>query len=84
MLKEGLSLDDVKDVGFCLVGPVNWAGREAQVEKTVGTVQEGHQTIADGVVGKRTKPGDQNTHKEQRRQARPSQQPTTLKSECKA
>ena len=31
----------MKDVGFCLGSPVNWAGREAQVEATVSTVQEG-------------------------------------------
>ena len=29
LLKEGLPLHDTRDVGFCLAGPVNWAGREA-------------------------------------------------------
>ena len=43
------------DVGFCLAGPVNWAGREAQVKMMVSTVQKGHQAIADTVMEKRTK-----------------------------
>ena len=54
MLKERLSLGDARDVGFCLGGPVNWAGREAQGEKMVITVQEGCQAIADAVVEKKT------------------------------
>ena len=53
-LKEGLPLDDASDVGFCLVGPVNWAGREAQVETMVSSVQEGCQAIADAIKGNRT------------------------------
>ena len=37
------------------MGPINWAGRTAQVEVTINTVQEGHQAISDAVVEKRTK-----------------------------
>ena len=55
MLKEGLPLDDVRDVGFHLDSLVNWAGTETQEEMIVSTVQEGYQAIADAVMGKRTK-----------------------------
>ena len=51
---EGLPLDDARDVGFCLGGPVNWEGREAEVEMMVSTVQEGCWAIADAILGKRT------------------------------
>ena len=39
--KEGLPLGSARDVGFSLTGPVSWAGRAAQVEVTINTVQEG-------------------------------------------
>ena len=52
--KEGFPLGYVMDVGFWLGGPVNMAGREAQVETTMSIVQEGCWVIADAVVGKRT------------------------------
>ena len=55
MLQEGLPLGNARDVGFSLVGPINWAGRTAYVEATVNTVQDGHKAIADAVVEKRTK-----------------------------
>ena len=55
LLKWQLPLGDVRDVGFHMGNPVIWAGREAQLEMMVSTVQEGHQAIADAVVGKRTK-----------------------------
>ena len=55
MLKEGLPLGDARDVGFSLGSPVNCAEREAQVEMTVSTVQEGHQAIAGTIMEKRTK-----------------------------
>ena len=48
-LKEGLPLVDTRDVGFHLVNPVNWAGREAQV------VQEGCWAIADTIKERRTR-----------------------------
>ena len=50
LLKEGLPLGDARDVGFCLGSPVNCAGREAQVEMMVSTVQEGHWAIADTIM----------------------------------
>ena len=55
LFKQGLPLGDARDVEFCLDGPVNWAGREAQVEMIEITIQEGHQAIADVIVEKRTK-----------------------------
>ena len=78
LLKEGLPLGNARDVGFSLTGPINWAGREAQVETMVSTVQEGHQATADAVVEKRIKargPGCQDEEKQ--RQTRPLQCHTT-------
>ena len=46
---------DTKDVGFCLGGPVNWAGRKAQVEMMVSTIQEGCWAIRDAIMERRTK-----------------------------
>ena len=60
-LKEGIPLRNARDVEFSFTGPVNWAGRTAQVEATVNTVQEGYWTIADTVVEKRTKARGQET-----------------------
>ena len=37
--KEGLCLGDTRDIGFCLGGPVNWTGRETQMETMVRNVQ---------------------------------------------
>ena len=54
-LKEGLPLSNAREVGFSLASPVNWAGREAQVELMVSTVQEGCRAITDAFVEKRTK-----------------------------
>ena len=54
-LKEGLPLGNSRDVRFSLTGPVNGAGRTAQVEATANTVQEGLQATVDAVVEKRTK-----------------------------
>ena len=48
-------MGNVRDVGFSLTGPINWAGRTAHVEVTINTVQEGHQAIVDAVVEKRNK-----------------------------
>ena len=45
----------MRGVGFHLGGPVNWTRREAQLETTVNTVQEGHQAIADAIMEKSTK-----------------------------
>ena len=47
-------LRSTRDVGFSMMGPTSWAGRAAQVEVTVNTVQEGHWAIA-AVVEMRTK-----------------------------
>ena len=55
LLKEGHVLDDARDDGFHLGSPANWAGREAQVEMMVSTVQEGHWAITDAIVEKRTR-----------------------------
>ena len=60
-LKEGLPHREARDIAFSMAGPVIWARRQAQVKMAVSTVQEGHWTIADAVVEKRTKaqgPGD--------------------------
>ena len=54
--REGLLLGDMRDVGFHLGDPVNWAGREPQVEMMVCAVQEGFQAITD-TCGKELKPG---------------------------
>ena len=43
------------DVGFSLMGPISWAGRAAQLEVTVNTVQEGGRAIVEAVVEKQTK-----------------------------
>ena len=42
LCKEGLPFGSARDIRFSLTGSVNWAGRLAQVEATVNTVQEGH------------------------------------------
>ena len=59
LLGERLPLDEVRDFGFHLGGPVNWAGSEAQVEMMVSTVQEGHQDITDTIIEKWTKAREQ-------------------------
>ena len=56
-----LVIGNTRDDGFSLASWVNWAGREAQVERMVSTVQEGHWTIADATVEKRTKARGQNS-----------------------
>ena len=53
--KEGLLFRNAKDVELGLRGPVNWAGRTAQVEATVNTIQEGHLAIADAIIKKKMK-----------------------------
>ena len=69
---------------FSLTGPVNWAGRVAQVEVTVHTMQEGCWDIADAVMEKRTKDGGQDTPRNDKSKPRPPPQHTTLKSGCGA
>ena len=51
--KEGLPYGSARDVGFCLTGPLNWAGRRAHLEATAITVKEGQSATA--VMEKRTK-----------------------------
>ena len=53
--KEGLPFGSARDIRFTLTGPVNWAGRLAQVEATVNIVQKGHWAIVDTVMEKRMK-----------------------------
>ena len=53
--KEGLSLGNARDVGFSVGGLVNLAGRGAQVEMMISTVQKGCRAIADTIMEKRTK-----------------------------
>ena len=53
--KEGLPLEGARDVGFSLMGPTSWAGRAAQVEATVSTVQDGSHATTEAVIEKRTK-----------------------------
>ena len=83
-LKEGLPLGDTRDVGFCLGGPVNWAGREAQEEMTVSTVQEGCQAITDAIMEKRTKARGPGCPWGTTKTNWTPQQHTTLKNGCKA
>ena len=83
-LREELPLGNVRDVGFCLGVPINWAGREAQVEMMMISVQEGCWAIADAIMVKRTKARDQDAPAELQRQTRHPQQCTTSKSGCKA
>ena len=70
------------DSGFS--GPVNWAGREAQVEMAVITVQEGHRAIADAVMEKKTKARESVCLWRTMKITEPPQQYTTLKSGCEA
>ena len=83
-LKEGLPLGDARDVGFCLAGPVNWAGIEAQVETMVSTVQEGKQAIADAIMEKRTKDWGPGCPRGTTKTNQTLQQHTISKSGCKA
>ena len=53
--KEGLSLGGTRDIGFSLMGPTSWAGKAAQVEMTVSTVQEDCHVIVEAVIEKRSK-----------------------------
>ena len=53
--KEGLPLGSTRHVGFSLMDLTSWAGRAAQVEATVNTVEESCHAIAEAVVEKRTK-----------------------------
>ena len=52
---EGLLYWKVKDIELGLRGSLNWAGKPAQIEETINTMQEGHQAIAEAVVEKKTK-----------------------------
>ena len=51
--QRGTPYTSARDAGFSLTGPINWAGRTAQVEANANTVQEGHQAIADAVMEKK-------------------------------
>ena len=53
--KEVLPYASVRDIGFSLIGPVNWAGRTVQVEVTANTVPEACWAIVDAVVEKKMK-----------------------------
>ena len=55
LLREGLSYRNAQDVKLGLTGPVNWAGRMAQVKVTTNTVQEGCQAIANTILEKRSR-----------------------------
>ena len=56
MITQGRApLWECKGSRFSLMGTINWAGRTAQVEVTINTVQEGCWAISDVVVEKRTK-----------------------------
>ena len=47
---EGLLYCDAQDIEHVLTGSLTWAGRTAQVEKTVNTIQEGHRAITDAIL----------------------------------
>ena len=49
---EGLPYHKARDIEFGLGGPFNWAGRPAQIEALVKTMQEAHCTIIKAVVQK--------------------------------
>ena len=53
--QEGFLYRNAKDIELSLRGTVNWAGKAAQVEATVNTVQEGHGTVAYAITEKNTK-----------------------------
>ena len=52
LYKKGFLYRNAKDVELGLRGPVNSAGRTAQVEVTVNTIQEGSRAIADAIMEK--------------------------------
>ena len=47
---KGLPYCRARDVEFGLGGPFNWAGRSAQIEASMKTVQTGHCAIGEAVV----------------------------------
>ena len=55
LLKEGLLCHNEQDTELSLRGLVYWAGRTAQVEATINTIQEGHQAIIDAIMEKKMK-----------------------------
>ena len=52
---EGLPYHRARNVEFGLGDPFNWAGRSVQIEDMRKTMQEGHSTICEAVVGKKMK-----------------------------
>ena len=52
---EGLPCSKARDVAFGLGGPFNWAGRPAQMEASMKSVQDDHCAIIEAVVERRTK-----------------------------
>ena len=49
---KGLLYCDAQGIEHSLMDSVTWAGRTAQVELTVNTIQEGHRAIADTILEK--------------------------------
>ena len=52
IVQRGAPYTSVRDIGFSLTGPVNWAGRTAQVKVTANMVQEGCCASVEGVMEK--------------------------------
>ena len=52
---ESLLYRNAQDIEFSLRGHVTWAGRTAQVEATIHTMQEGHRAMVDAIMEKKTK-----------------------------
>ena len=52
---EGLPYHRARNIEFGLGGPFNWAGRPTQIEALRKIMQEGHYTIIEAVVEKKTK-----------------------------
>ena len=55
LYNEGLPYRNAQDVEHGLKDPITWAGRTAQVEATVNTVQEGNRAMVDATMEKKTK-----------------------------
>ena len=52
---EGLFYSDAQNIEHGLTGSVTWAGRTAQVDVTVNTIQESHKAIAETILETKTK-----------------------------
>ena len=80
---EVLLYRNAQDIELSLKGPINWAGRTAQVEVTVNTMQEGCRAMADTVLEKKTKARGSGHPRGQGESPGPQLLPVTLMIGCK-